>query len=41
MGWVLKTLAKTAAKASKIDPTDVMNQQTVSDLLTIVKGVFL
>lgn len=41
MGFLLKALAKAAAKAAKVDPTDVLNQQTVNDAFHILKEVLL
>lgn len=37
MGWIIKILAK----ASKVDMTDVMNQQMGSDIIEIIKDVLL
>lgn len=37
MGFIFKLLAK----AAKVDATDILNQQTVTDLLHIVKEVVL
>lgn len=37
MGWIIKILAK----ASKVDPTDFMNQQMGSDFIDLIKDVIL
>lgn len=41
MGFLLKLAAKVGAKAAKIDPTDVMNQQMGSDIAHMIMKVFL
>lgn len=37
MGWIFKMMVK----ASKVDMTDVMNQQTAGDIISIVKELLL
>lgn len=41
MGFLLKKIAQKAAeKATKVDMTDVLSQQTAGDVISIIKAVF-